>query len=388
MQKKYFHNFNGLRFYFASYILFAHIEEIKMVLHLPNFFRKYKFVEPLGTSAITLFFTMSGFLISYFLFMEKDKNAESKINLKKFYRSRIIRIWPLYFLCILLYWGIGPHSFLSDIFNNVYFTQVFQVAHEVVIPKLVYLGLFLVILPQLAGAIAFTYGGMAVYGGHAWSIGSEELFYVFWPLLLNKFKNYKKIFKVGFFLVYSWYVLLIFAFILNKFIFKNAQLTGILMTITSFLALTRLYCMLIGGLLAYLYVNNHRWLQFLRNKIVLTVSLILLAIMIINGLDAPFLVHDIYSLLWAVVLLYFADNETGFKWLNNKSVSYLGSITYGVYMYHVFIIILLLYIAQQLEITDNFWLLNILLYVLSPVLTFVVSHYSYKYFESKFLRLK
>jgi len=141
-------------------------------------------------------------------------------------------------------------------------------------------------------------------------------------------------------------------------------------------------------LLAYLYVNNHRCLQFLRNKIVLTVSLILLAIMIINGLDAPFLVHDIYSLLWAVVLLYFADNETGFKWLNNKSVSYLGSITYGVYMYHVFIIILLLYAAQQLQITDNFWLLNIMLYVLSPVLTFVVSHYSYKYFESKFLRLK
>ena len=60
----------------------------------------------------------------------------------------------------------------------------------------------------------------------------------------------------------------------------------------------------------------------------------------------------------------------------------------GEDMYHVFIIILLLYIAQQLEITDNFWLLNILLYVLSPVLTFVVSHYSYKYFESKFLRLK
>jgi peptidoglycan/LPS O-acetylase OafA/YrhL len=68
-----------------------------MVLHLPNFFRKYKFVEPLGTSAITMFFTMSGFLISYFLFMEKDKNAESKINLKKFYRSRIYASGPCIF---------------------------------------------------------------------------------------------------------------------------------------------------------------------------------------------------------------------------------------------------------------------------------------------------
>jgi len=388
MAKKYFHNFNGLRFYFATYILLAHIEEIKMVLHLPNFFRSYKFVEPLGTSAITLFFTMSGFLISYFLLLEKDKNEESKINLKKFYRSRIVRIWPLYFFCILLYWGFGPFSFLSDLFNSVYFTKVFPVSHEVVIPKVVYLGLFLVILPQLAGAIAFTYGGMAVYGGHAWSIGSEELFYLFWPLLLNKFKNYKKIFKVGFFLVYIWYVLLILAFIGNKMIFKSQQLTGILVTITSFLALTRLYCMLIGGLLAYLYVNNHRWLAFLRNRIVRVVSVVLLAVMIVNGLDSPLLVHDVYALLWSVVLLYFADQENGLRWLNNKTVSYLGSITYGVYMYHVFIIILLVYVAQQLQITENFWAFNVMLYVMAPVLTFVVSHFSYKYFETRFLRFK
>ena len=388
MTKKYFHNFNGLRFYFASYILFAHIEEIKMVLKLPNFFHDYKFVEPLGTSAITLFFTMSGFLISYFLFLEKDKSPESKINMKRFYKSRVIRIWPLYFLCILLYWGFGPHSFLKDIFNSIYFTQVFPVAHTIDIPHSVYLALFIIILPQLAGAIAFTYGGMAVYGGHAWSIGSEELFYLFWPILLNQFISYKKIFKVGFIAVYACYVLLVFAIILNRFLFKNAQLSGILMTITSFLALTRLYCMLIGALLAYLYVNNHRWLIFLRKKSVLYFSLVVLAIMIVFGLDGPVLIHDIYSLLWAVVLLYFADKQTGFKWLNNKTVSYLGSITYGVYMYHVFVIIFLVYIAQQLDITSHFWLFNISMYILSPLLTFVLSHFSYHYFESWFYRFK
>lgn len=171
-------------------------------------------------------------------------------------------------------------------------------------------------------------------------------------------------------------------------IFKSQQLTGILVTITSFLALTRLYCMLIGGLLAYLYVNNHRWLAFLRNRIVRVVSVVLLAVMIVNGLDAPLLVHDVYALLWSVVLLYFADQENGLRWLNNKTVSYLGSITYGVYMYHVFIIILLVYVAQQLQITENFWAFNVMLYVMAPVLTFVVSHFSYKYFETRFLRFK
>ena len=388
MQKKYFHNFNGLRFYFASYILFAHIEEIKWVLKLPNFFHDFKFVEPLGASAITLFFTMSGFLISYFLFLEKDKNEESKINLKKFYKSRLLRIWPLYFLCIALYWGFGPHSFLKELFNSIYFTHILNTPFSTEIPHTVYLGLFLVILPQLAGAIAFTYGGMAVYGGHAWSIGSEELFYLFWPLLLNKFKQYKKIFKVGFIAVYSCYLFVIVAFIANKLFIKYTPLNGVLLTITSFLALTRLYCMLIGGLLAYLYINNHRWLAFLRKKYVLYTSTILLLIMIVNGLDAPMVVHDIYAVLWAVVLLYFADKEEGLNWLNNKFVSYLGSITYGVYMYHVFVIIALLYVCMQFKIEHNFWLFNIIMYILSSVITYILSHFSYKYFETKFLKLK
>ncbi len=388
MTKKYFYNFNGLRFYFASYILFAHIEEVKSVLHLPNYFHKYKFVEQFGTSFITLFFTMSGFLISYFLFLEKDKNTDSKVDLRKFYRSRVFRIWPLYFFCIFIYWFLAPNSFLHEIFNNIYFTKVFPILNEMDISNTVYLGLFLVILPQLAGALAFTYGGMAVYGGHFWSIGSEELFYLFWPLLINKFKNYRKIFKYGFMLVYIWYVLVILGFILNKFIFKNSQLTSILLTFTSFLYLTRLYCMLIGGLLAYLYINNHRWLNFLRKKTVLYFCVITQILMVVFGQDIPFLVHDIYALQWAVILLYFTGEDADFKFLNNKIVSYLGSITYGVYMYHVLVIIILIYLARLLNIEDNIVLFNMLLYILSFVLSFVVSHYSYKYFEMKFFKFK
>ena len=76
MAKKYFHNFNGIRFYLASYIIFFHIEEIKSVLKLPTYFHDYKFLNPFATTAITMFFTLSGFLISYFLFIEKEKHPE------------------------------------------------------------------------------------------------------------------------------------------------------------------------------------------------------------------------------------------------------------------------------------------------------------------------
>ncbi len=385
--KKYFHNFNGVRFYLASYVLLFHIEEIKFALHLPSIYHHYKFLEPLGTCSITFFFTMSGFLISYFLFLEKDRSPESKINVRKFYRSRVTRIWPLYFLCMFIYWFLAPHSFLHDIYDKIYFTKFYPTLHDVYLSKGFYFAFFMVLLPQAAGAIAYTFGGMAVYGGHFWSIGSEELFYFFWPLIVNKVKSYKRIFKIAFISVYIWYVLVILLFILNKFYFKNSYMTSILLCITSFLYLTRLYCMLFGCLLAYLYVNDHRYLNFFRKKGVILVSTVLMIIMLAKGLDFPFLIHDIYSIQWAILILHLTRDDLNYKWLNNKWISYFGSITYGVYLYHVIFIILFIFLAQYLEIKSLLYF-NLFVYLLSYVSTFAVAHFSYTYYEVKFLRLK
>ena len=53
-----------------------------------------------GARAVILFFVLSGFLITYLLFEEKEKTGI--IAIKEFYLRRILRIWPLYFLVLLL----------------------------------------------------------------------------------------------------------------------------------------------------------------------------------------------------------------------------------------------------------------------------------------------
>ena len=57
-------------------------------------------ISILGRLGVVLFFVLSGFLISYLLFVEKK--VTKTISVKKFYIRRILRIWPLYFLIILL----------------------------------------------------------------------------------------------------------------------------------------------------------------------------------------------------------------------------------------------------------------------------------------------
>src|SRR5690349_12370889 len=49
--------------------------------------------------AVTLFFVLSGYLITSLLILEKE--TKGQINISAFYLRRILRIWPLYFFIIL-----------------------------------------------------------------------------------------------------------------------------------------------------------------------------------------------------------------------------------------------------------------------------------------------
>lgn len=53
-----------------------------------------------GGHAVTFFFVLSGFLITYLLLKERERMGTIKV--KKFYLKRVLRIWPLYFLLIFI----------------------------------------------------------------------------------------------------------------------------------------------------------------------------------------------------------------------------------------------------------------------------------------------
>ena len=94
----FFPNLNGLRFVAASLVMICHIEQWKGLNGLHR--SLLPFFDKIGSLGVTLFFVLSGFLITYLLLTEKQDKGT--INVKKFYLRRVFRIWPLYYLIIII----------------------------------------------------------------------------------------------------------------------------------------------------------------------------------------------------------------------------------------------------------------------------------------------
>src|SRR5579863_968679 len=93
----YFKGLNGVRAIAALIVLVCHIDQFSRLFNV----QKIGFYEHgMASYAVDMFFVLSGYLITYLLFAEKEKTGT--IRLKKFYLRRILRIWPLYYLTVII----------------------------------------------------------------------------------------------------------------------------------------------------------------------------------------------------------------------------------------------------------------------------------------------
>ncbi|SHL15607.1 Acyltransferase family protein [Flavobacterium xanthum] len=91
MVKKHIKGLDGLRGLAAILVILGHVELIKKSLGLKNLNDGGgPFILYLGNHAVTFFFVLSGFLITYLLLNEKE--FYSKIEIKNFYLRRLLRI--------------------------------------------------------------------------------------------------------------------------------------------------------------------------------------------------------------------------------------------------------------------------------------------------------
>ena len=98
-KKIFFPNLNGVRAIAAFMVIVYHVEDIKELFGLPNFPHHDPMGNDLGGLGVTLFFVLSGFLITYLLLNEKS--ACGTVSLRDFYIRRVLRIWPLYYLIVV-----------------------------------------------------------------------------------------------------------------------------------------------------------------------------------------------------------------------------------------------------------------------------------------------
>src|SRR6202008_4140263 len=89
-----FPGLNALRFIAAMCVFVRHMEQLKIYIlgreHYDPDFILYK-IALTGDDGVTLFFVLSGFLITYLLLAEYQQS--DTIRLKSFYARRILRIW-------------------------------------------------------------------------------------------------------------------------------------------------------------------------------------------------------------------------------------------------------------------------------------------------------
>jgi len=368
-----FPGLNGVRFFAAFAVLLYHVEVFKHFSRLPSGVA-HPFWRVLGPQGVTAFFTLSGFLVTYLLLEEIRRTGS--IGVRKFYARRVLRIWPLYYLVMLL--GFGA-AFV--------FAERLGFPHAVHQPLAPQLALFALLLPNLAWV---SYGNLP-FASPLWSVGVEEQFYLSWAPLLRSFARHVLA------LLLATIVLLVTARLVLPWIalwLQSGPESAHLWTIgRSFFDTLKLECMAIGGLAAYLFhVRAERPLAFLYHPATQLGALLFIPVALFFGLDAHAFDNVVWGSAYAVLILNVATNPARLVSLEHPRLDALGRISYGIYLYHSFavagVLLVLLWLKKQGQIDPSPLVFNGVLYALSIVLTLAVAEFSYRFYEKRFLLLK
>lgn len=364
----YFPGLNGLRFIAAYAVVITHVELLKATFGF-NHSWHHPIIQNLGGLGVYFFFVLSGFLITYLLLVEK--NVTGSIHIKDFYFRRIFRIWPLYYFIFILGFFVLPHFNVIDI---GYLQKSFEENYWQ------HFILYLIMLPNLAYAMY----GPVPHIGQLWSIGVEEQFYLFWPLLV---KYAKKPFKILTGIIILFIGIKAMILLLNSHYANNEHFAAL----KKFAAMSKFECMAIGSMAAYLlYRNKQFMLNIIYHKLVQIFSLVIIPVLIFftpdNIQDG---IHILYSVSFAIIITNVASNQRSVIKLNNKKIDYLGKVSYGIYMYHMMIIPVVLFFLSKWPFLKNHPMLtNMAIYIIVSLITILLSILSYEYFEKFFIRLK
>lgn len=363
-----FKGLNALRCFAAFLVVMHHSETIKRKYGLAN-------VEWLGlfrngSTAVIFFFVLSGFLITYLLLKETAKTGT--VSVRNFYLKRVLRIWPLYALLVIFGALILPQLL-----------SVFHVDYEMPYTFSQVWAYFVFFVP---GLVTFFFGHHFLEP--LWSIGVEEVFYLIWAPIFKVSKG--RILKILLAIIAIKAILLL----LSITLIKNELFYYIVYTF-------QFEAMAVGGLGAYFLYHTKRsvaQLPIFAKPVQVLVYVILAAFLIFNvNIDnmfwnmvfkTPVISQLLIDLLFLYLIIGVSVTENSIIKLNNRFLSYLGEISYGIYMYHMLVVfgtmlVLKKYLMHMGTVTGL-----VVFYPVVFILVIIVASLSKKFFENYFLRLK
>lgn len=349
----YFSGLNGIRAIAALAVVVSHIT---LSLHSfgldPYLFGTCDDGTPKGLMlaryGVSIFFVLSGFLITWLLLREKEGGT---IAIRKFYIRRMLRIWPLYYFYLLIIVCMG------------------LIAGDVIPGKSLLLYIF------YAANFPYIFGLMIPLLGHYWSLGVEEQFYLFWPWLMRMRTQRLMVLLIVLMLLFTGVRILL------HYLQPGSVAEQLL-------HICRFHNMMIGAAGAILFYQNHRlFLQISGHKLTQAVCWVILALVLLNRFHiASILDNEIICVVALCLIIGQIRIKNRLLNLETPVLNYLGKISYGIYVYHP-LVIYALYKTLNFNVLPN--VLNYLvIYLVSLSLTIVLAGLSFRYFESYFLNLK
>lgn len=224
----------------------------------------------------------------------------------------------------------------------------------------------------LMANVPFVFGGGLGIVAQLWSVGVEEQFYLFWPWL---FKKREKLLLIM--------VSIIALFLGLRLLFRIIE-NG---NIYTFLGVTRFHCMAIGGIGALAVYEKWSILRLIYSRWLQVLCWVILFISIYKPFHFFSIIDgEIYALIFLVMIINVSTNPKTIISLENRLLNWLGKISYGIYVYHMFALAICFSLLKN-NIPTN-WIGSIVVYVLCTALTLLFASISYQYFEGFFLRLK
>lgn len=358
-----FPGLDSLRGYAALFVVIGHVPMNQASAGLPAPARGAMFYR--GEPAVSFFFTLSGFLITYLLLEEQRRHGS--IDVRAFYLRRVLRIWPLYLATIAF--GLAFYTFVLPRLG---------IAYPVEYPLWLAVTLYLFFLPNLMNSL-YTVGGLL---NPSWSIGIEEQFYLSWAPAVKRWHRRLPALAVSV-LVAS---MLLFAL--------SPRLTHGLGWQAKFLDQLKFHFMATGALAAWA-VHRHRerflsWPIFRRPFLQWGLGLLLVQFYFLGAFPQSRLGIELYQLLlypWLVAEV--GANPARRMPLENPFAEWLGRISYGIYMLHMIAV----YGASWLFQHTSWWTGRPVLYLLAYYglalgLTMALAAASFRFFEGPLLTLK
>ena len=318
-----------------------------------------------GWLGVDLFFVLSGFLITDILL----KTVGKKGYLKNFYIRRVLRIFPLYYLCLILFLIVLPKT-------TIQLDVQYYIDHQVWLWTYLQNWIYTFQSPGQTNAL-----------NHLWSLAVEEQFYLLWPLAVLLIR------KPGYLLIFISLVL-VAVLGLRLFVWMN-QISDL--AYFNLYTFTRIDGICIGCMIALLQRVKSNFLQHNKAIVVLFFAGLNFGFYYVNRLYQfafPYLAlvgYTTFAMMFGLLVNEAVTRQSKLInfLFNIPLLKFFGKISYGFYVFHWPVYLLLFpYLLPWMSKFISGALLQFLVSVVATLAAIGISWLSYQYYEKYFLKLK